>query len=73
MAPATVIVSPKDVRWDGLIEANAKRLASKAENDIAFDYRYGMLAEYRAERVSRAGTFEAQEAQMKTVSKLDAT
>ncbi len=56
-----------------MIEANAKRLTSKAENDIAFDYRYGMLAEYRAERVSRAGTFEAQEAQMKTVAKLDAT
>jgi hypothetical protein len=61
-----------DVRWDGLIEANAKRLTLKAENDIAFEYRYSMLAEYRAGRVSRAVAFEAQEAQMKTVAKLDA-
>ena len=61
-----------DVRWDGLIEANAKRLTLKAENDVAFEYRYSMLAEYRAGRVSRAVAFEAQEAQMKTVAKLDA-
>jgi hypothetical protein len=56
-----------------LIEVNAKRLTLKAENDIEFDCRYSMLAEYRAERVSRTGAFEAQEAQMKTVAKLDAT
>lgn len=60
-----------DVRWDGLIEANAKRLMLKTENDIAFKYRRDMLAEYRAGRVSRAVAFEAQEAQMKTVAKLD--
>lgn len=61
-----------NVRWDSLIEANAKRLTLKAENDIAFEYRYNMLVEYRAGRVSRAIAFEAQEAQMKTVAKLDA-
>jgi len=61
-----------DTRWDGLIESNAKRQALEAENKIAQDYRFSMLNDYRAGKVSRALAYEAQQDQMAVVAKLDA-
>jgi len=60
-----------DTRWDGLIEANAKRLALTAENKTAQAYRFSMLNDYRAGKVSRALAYEAQQDQMVVFKKLE--
>lgn len=61
-----------DTRWDALIEANSKRQALEAEFNISQAYRFSMLNDYRAGKVSRALANEGQQDQMAVVGKLDA-
>ena len=60
-----------DTRWDSLIEANARRLTLEAENKEALNYRFSMLNDWRAGKVSRAIAYQAQQDQLEVRDRLD--
>ena len=60
-----------DTRWDSLIEANAGKLAIEVENKAALQYRFQMLNEWRAGKVSRALAYQAQQDQLEVLNRLD--
>ena len=61
-----------DSRWDPLIEANTKRLNLEAENKEAQNYRFSMLNDWRAGKVSREVAYQAQQEQMAVFKRLEA-
>ena len=61
-----------DTRWDSLVEANAARLAIQDEKDEATDYRFQMLNDWRAGKVSRAIAYQAQQDQLEVLKRFDA-
>jgi len=60
-----------DSRWDPLIEANTRRLALESENKEAQNYRFSMLNDWRAGKVSREIAYQAQQDQMAVFKKLE--
>jgi hypothetical protein len=60
-----------DTRWDGLMEANSRRLSREAENKEALNYRFRMLNDWRAGKVSREVAFKAQQDQLEVAGRLE--
>jgi hypothetical protein len=60
-----------DSRWDGLIEANSKVIALESEFKFANTYRFEMLNDFRAGKVSRQIAYEAQQDVLKISKKVD--
>jgi hypothetical protein len=60
-----------DSRWDGLIEANSKVIALESEFNFANSYRFEMLNDYRAGKVSRQIAYEAQQDVSRIATKRD--
>jgi hypothetical protein len=60
-----------DSRWDGLIEANSKVIALESEFKFANTYRFEMLNDYRAGRVSQQIAYDAQQDALKIAAKRD--
>ena len=60
-----------DSRWDGLIEANSKVIALESEFKFANTYRFEMLNDFRAGKVSRQIAYEAQQDVLKIAKKVD--
>ena len=60
-----------DSRWDGLIEANSKVIALESEFKFANTYRFEMLNDYRAGRVSQQIAYDAQQDALKIATKRD--
>jgi hypothetical protein len=60
-----------DSRWDGLIEANSKVIALESEFKFANAYRFEMLNDYRAGKVSQQIAYDAQQDALKIGTKRD--